>query len=84
MLDGKNLGATGQLQWLKDRLLASTATWKVIFTSVVTNLGTKYPDGWSGFQTEWNDLKTFINSNGIKGVLFISGDLHLGAIDNGT
>lgn len=84
MLDGNNLGATGQLQWLKDGLLASTATWKVIFTSVVTNVQTKFPDGWAGYQTEWNDLKNFINSNQIKGVLFISGDLHLGAIDNGT
>ena len=43
MLDGNNLGATGQLQWLKDGLLASSATWKVIFTSVVTNQTTKPP-----------------------------------------
>ena len=84
MLDGNNLGATGQLQWLKDGLLASTAKWKVIFTSVVTNDTTKFPDGWAGYQTEWNDLKTFINTNQIQGILFISGDLHLGAIDNGT
>ena len=47
MLDGNALGATGQLQWLKDSLLASTAVWKVIFTSVVTNTGTKFPDGWA-------------------------------------
>jgi alkaline phosphatase D len=83
MLDGNNLGAAGQLQWLKDQLLASTARWKVIFTSVTTNLSTKYPDGWAGYQTEWNDLKNFINTNKIKGIVFISGDLHLGAIDNG-
>jgi len=84
MLDGNNLGANGQLQWLKDGLLASTATWKVIFTSVVTNLATKFPDGWAGYQTEWRDLRDFINTNQIKGVVFISGDLHVGAIDNGT
>jgi len=84
MLDGNSLGATGQLQWLKDGLLASTAKWKVIFTSVTTNQSTKYPDGWAGYLTEWNDLKNFINSNQIGGVVFISGDLHLGAIDNGS
>lgn len=84
MLDGNNLGATGELQWLKDGLLASTARWKIIFTSVVTNPTTKLPDGWAGYQTEWRALKDFITSNNIQGVVFISGDLHLGAIDNGT
>jgi alkaline phosphatase D len=84
MLDGNNLGPNGQLQWLKDSLLASTAKWKVIFTSVVTNTSTKYPDGWAGYQTEWNDIKSFIATNNITGIVFISGDLHLGAIDNGS
>jgi alkaline phosphatase D len=84
MLDGNALGATGQLQWLENGLLASQAVWKVIFTSVVTNPTTKFPDGWSGFQTEWNALKDFINGNNIQNVVFISGDLHLGAIDNGA
>ncbi len=84
MLDGNNLGATGQLQWLENGLLTSAARWKVIFTSVIANTTTKYPDGWAGYQTEWNQLKTFINSNHIDGVVFISGDLHLGAIDNGS
>lgn len=84
MLDGNNLGASGQLEWLKNGLLASTARWKIIFTSVVTNPTTKFPDGWAGYQTEWNALRAFINANNIQGVVFISGDLHLGAIDNGT
>ena len=84
MLDGNNLGATGELQWLENGLLASTARWKIIFTSVVINPTTKFPDGWAGYQTEWNALRNFINTNNIQGVVFISGDLHLGAIDNGT
>jgi alkaline phosphatase D len=84
MLDGDALGAAGQLQWLENGLLASTATWKIIFTSVVTNPTTKFPDGWAGFQTEWNALKDFINGKSIKNVIFISGDLHIGAIDNGA
>jgi len=84
MLDGNALGATGELQWLEDGLLASTARWKIIFTSVVTNPSTKFPDGWAGYQTEWNALKDFITANQIQGIVFISGDLHLGAIDNGA
>jgi alkaline phosphatase D len=83
MLDGNNLGAIGELAWLENGLLASTARWKVIFTSVVTNTSTKFPDGWAGYQTEWNALKSFIATNNITGVVFVSGDLHLGAIDNG-
>jgi alkaline phosphatase D len=83
MLDGNNLGATGELYWLEHGLLRSPARWKIIFTSVITNPTTKFPDGWAGYQTEWNALKDFINTNNIEGVVFISGDLHLGAIDNG-
>ena len=84
MLDGNNLGSDGEVQWLKDALLASTARWKIVFSSVITNPTTKTPDGWGGYQTEWNALRTFINTNNIQGVVFISGDLHLGAIDNGV
>ena len=84
MLDGNTLGANGQLQWLKDGLLASTAVWKIIFTSVVTNTSTKFPDAWAGYQTEWQALKDFINSNNIHNIVFISGDLHQASIDNGS
>ncbi|HEY3662470.1 MAG TPA: hypothetical protein VGL24_04895 [Chthoniobacterales bacterium] len=45
MLNGNNLGATGQLEWLKDDLPTSSAVWKIIFTAVVTNPTTKQNDG---------------------------------------
>jgi alkaline phosphatase D len=83
MLDGNALGSTGQLQWLEDSLLESSARWKIVFSSVTVNPSTKFPEGWAGYQTEWNALKAFINTNQISGVVFISGDLHLGAIDDG-
>lgn len=69
MLDGNNLGATGELQWLKDGLLTSTARWKVVFSSVVINSTTKFPDGWAGYQTEWQALREFIESNRIQNVV---------------
>ena len=84
MLDGNNLGSDGEVQWLEDSLLASTARWKIVFSSVITNPTTKFPDGWAGYQTEWNALRNFMNTNNMQGVVFISGDLHLGAIDNGV
>jgi phosphodiesterase/alkaline phosphatase D-like protein len=36
MLDGNNLGLFGQLAWLENGLINSTARWKIIFSSVVT------------------------------------------------
>jgi alkaline phosphatase D len=84
MLDGNNLGPNGQLEWLEQGLLHSTARWKVIFSSVVTNPTTKLNDGWAAFQTEWRNLRKFIQDSQISGIVFISGDLHMGGIDNGT
>lgn len=84
MLDGDALGATGELHWLERGLLASPARWKIIFSSVIINPTTKYPDGWAGYQTEWSALREFIRTNFIRGVVFISGDLHLAAIDDGS
>ena len=84
MLDGNSLGAIGELEWLKNGLLTSSARWKIVFTSVITNPTTKQDDAWGAYPTEWNALKSFILTNNIKNVVFIAGDLHLGAIDNGT
>jgi alkaline phosphatase D len=84
MLDGNHLGTRGELAWLEQGLLASTATWKVIFSSVVTNQSTRFVDGWAGYQTEWNNLKSFIQKNNIKNIVIISADLHFGGIDKGT
>jgi len=83
MLDGNNLGNSGQLEWLKRGLLFSKATWKIVFSSVVTNSTTKKDDGWAAFQEEWMSIRRFIEENQISGILFISGDLHMGGIDNG-
>jgi len=84
MLDGNHLGPSGQLAWLENGLLGSHATWKVIFSSIPINPTTKFPDSWSGFQTEWNSLRHFIQDNHIKNIVAISGDLHSGGIDDGS
>jgi alkaline phosphatase D len=84
MLDGNNLVPNGQLEWLKQGLLNSTARWKIIFSSSVTNPTTKLNDAWARFQTEWGNLRSLIQDNQISGIVFISGDLHIGGIDDGT
>jgi len=83
MLDGDNLGAQGQWVWLTEGLKNSTATWKFILTPVVFNTTTKGVEAWGGFGYEREKLIRFIKDNGIKGIIFISGDLHAGGIDNG-
>ncbi len=84
MLDGDNLGAEGQLQWLLDGLKNSRATWKFILTPVVFNPTHPKTDAWYGFRAERDKIVKFIRDNGIRGVILISGDSHLGAIDDGT
>lgn len=77
--------ATGQKEWLKQRLLVSNAPWKLIVSSVAWNLTNNKLDTWSGFRAEWRELYAFIESRNITGVIIVSGDFHTGgAIDDGT
>lgn len=79
------LGAE-QKQWLKDGLLASTAAWKFIVTPSLWNPNAnKWRDSWQDFTDEQNELLDFISSNGIVGVVLLSGDIHSGgALDDST
>ncbi len=83
MLDGDNLGAIGQLEWLKSNLNSSSAKWKIIFSPLVFNPTLKKGDAFSGFKNEHNSILKYLQNNKIKGVVVISGDAHGGAIDNG-
>lgn len=84
MLDGDNL-ENGQKAWLFNGLLNSTAKWKFIMSGVPFNKSTKSADSWAAYQTERNELLTFLHENQIHGVIVISGDLHSGgAIDSGV
>jgi alkaline phosphatase D len=69
------LGAT-QMQWLRNALLNSSATFKIIVIgSQVLNPVSPF-DRWSAFSLEYNDFMGFLKSYGINGVLFFSGDRH--------
>lgn len=84
MLDGTNLGADGQLAWLKNGLKNSTARWKIIFSPVVFNPTIEKKDAWYGYLQEHDALVQFIRDENIQGVFFVSGDAHVGAMDDGT
>ena len=83
MLDGDSLGEIGQLHWFTDSLKISEATWKVVIMPVVFNTTTIKYDSWYGYQYEKQEILNFISTEGITGVIMVSGDLHFGAIDNG-
>jgi alkaline phosphatase D len=84
MLDGDNLGAEGQLEWLLDGLEQSTARWKFIVSPVPFNRTLVKKDSWNGYAYERQEIVNFIESNDITGVIMLSGDLHMGAMDDGT
>ena len=65
-----------QMEWLKNSLLFSNATFKIIVNgSQVLNPASPF-DKLLEFPVEYDELTSFLNSNKINGVLFISGDRH--------
>jgi alkaline phosphatase D len=80
---GKNQTMLGpvQKQWLLDRLSKSTATFKVIASSVpwtplVKGKGKGSPDTWDGFPREREEIFSFIEKHRIEGVFLMSADRH--------
>ncbi len=67
-----------QNEWLREQLLASQATFKVLVSSVQWHeKGGK--DSWGGYLAERNAIFEFIFENKINGVFLLSGDAHHGA-----
>ena len=71
------LGAA-QKTWLFENILESTATFKIIVTSVPWAYGVKpgSSDPWQGFQAERKELFDFLHDHRVEGVILLSGDRH--------
>jgi alkaline phosphatase D len=75
-----------QREWFQATLKASTATWKIwgnevpLFQAKVQDpLGGERvmsADAWDGYPYERRQLMTFVNAEGIKNLLVITGDIH--------
>jgi alkaline phosphatase D len=70
-----------QLQWLKDELLKSTATFKVIVSPVNWSDDSKglmegRIDTWEGYKNEREEIFSFLTENSIPGVFLLSADRH--------
>ncbi|MBE2231369.1 MAG: alkaline phosphatase family protein [Chitinophagaceae bacterium] len=65
-----------QMEWLKNALLYSNATFKIIaMGSQALNPVSPY-DKWADFPAEYQEFMDFIAANNITGVLFLTGDRH--------
>ncbi len=88
-LTPKTMLGEAQFQWLQQALMASTATWKFIVSSVPLSYPTGWPqpevdgrDGWanyterSGYESELQSLLFFVEHHRIDNVIFLTGDTH--------
>jgi alkaline phosphatase D len=65
-----------QMEWLKNSLLYSTATFKIIaMGSQVLNPVSPF-DKWWNFPAEYDELMNFIKEYKINGIVFLTGDRH--------
>jgi len=76
----KNPSMLGPVQkkWLLENLKSSTATFKVLASSVPWAFGTKPGslDTWEGYKKEREDIFSFLEENRIDGVILLSADRH--------
>lgn len=79
-LPGKSMLGAVQFRWLIDAVAASTATFKVIATSVPLRGGTTVKDSWLGFQRERDALFVELRARRVDGVVFVTGDQHWPAV----
>ncbi len=72
----KQFFGTVQIEWLKNSLLFSSATFKIIIVgSQVINPLNKY-ETMQKYSYEYNELLNFIRNQKIEGVVFFTGDRH--------
>jgi alkaline phosphatase D len=64
-----------QMNWLKQELKNSTATFKFIVSST-QSLPHTYGENWSNYPLEKADFMNFIEEQQIEGLIFLSGDTH--------
>lgn len=79
---GKQMLGDCQLRWLKERLAASDAPFKLLVSgSGWTKAKGPGGDSWAAFLHERDSLFDWIFAQGIEGVVLLSGDTHVGELN---
>jgi alkaline phosphatase D len=87
--DPKTLLGAEQREWLKQALVRSDATWKVVVTSVPLSIPTGRPerrDGWANFKQEGGyehellDILGTLRDRGVDNTVWITADVHFAAV----
>ena len=65
-----------QKAWFKAALRASRAPFKFIISSIPF-LQWRNADKWAGYATEREELLNFVRAEGLSGLIFLSGDVHM-------
>lgn len=84
---GKSMLGTAQLRWFEQQLLEANGRYPLIVwvNSVPWIAPAKDgSDTWGGFAAEREHIASFIAENEIRGLVILSGDAHMLAIDDGT
>lgn len=84
-IDGRYI-SVAQMEWLKAALSASPCRFKIVLNSVpITDMSGMVgaagdDDRWQGYPSQRGEILGHIVDNGIRGVLWIAGDVHFGQI----
>lgn len=73
----KTMFGRDQLQWLKDGLTSSIATFKMVVNGNQMLNPSTGGETFSNYRSEYDELLRFIRDRRIPGVVFLSGDRHL-------
>lgn len=77
----KHIIGEEQLDWLKNELINSTATWKILGQQVMVGQLTPFgitlnSDQWDGYTVDRKKLFDIILNNNIQNVIVLTGDIH--------
>jgi alkaline phosphatase D len=74
--EAKRMWGLQQMDWLKNALRTSMATFKFIVTGTQTMNVASNADCLQSYPVEFEELMNFLNAEKINGVLFLTGDRH--------
>lgn len=75
----KQVFGAAQLAWLRNALVQSTATWKVIVSGSQLFNDLNRFEGWNHFPRERQGFVDWLTRQRVPGVVFLSGDRHFAA-----